>query len=89
MKYHSFNTIKHSIDLSLIKEITSLDIGINQIKIKPFDCPGYLDDIMKTSLSFFTPVLISLAFLVTFLITISSIIMEKETKMKVIIFYSK
>jgi hypothetical protein len=77
-----------SLDFGLL-DINSLDIGFNKIKTLPFGCPDYLEDYKKTSLSFFTPVLISLAFLVTFLITISSIIMEKETKMKVVIFYSK
>lgn len=37
---------------------------------------------MKSTLAFLTPVLISLSFLVTFLVTISSIITEKENKMK-------
>jgi hypothetical protein len=42
-----------------------------------------MSDVLKSELQFFTPVLISLTFLVTFLITISSIIEEKSTQMKV------
>ena len=53
--------------------------------MKAFDCDGYVDDHLKKQFSFFTPTLISLAYLATFLATVSSMIMEKESKMKVII----
>ena len=51
-----------------------------------FECPEYVDDLMKSTIGFMTPVLISLAFLTTFLVGISNIITEKETKMKVLTF---
>nr|QUF59432.1 ATP-binding cassette transporter Abca3-like4 [Brachionus angularis] len=81
-KYSAFNTIKHAIDLSLIKALTQVELTPDTVKIAAFNCPEYINDLLKSYLSFLTPVLISLAFLVTFLVTISSIITEKETKMK-------
>lgn len=54
-----------------------------KIILKRYACPDYINDLLKSYLGFFTPVLVSLSFLVTFLITISSIIREKESKMKV------
>ena len=47
-----------------------------------YSCPDYEMDFLKTYLQFFPPVIASFAFLVTFLVTISSIIREKESKMK-------
>jgi hypothetical protein len=84
-KYDTFNRIKHAIDLSILQLD---DIGIRnpinlKIKMKPFDCVNYKEDHLKKQFSFFTPTLICLAYVATFLSTISSIIMEKETKMKV------
>ena len=85
-KYDTFNRIKHAIDLSILQD--DIDIGPDtiknlKIKMKPFDCVNFREDHLTKQFSFFAPTLICLAYVATFLATISSIIMEKETKMKV------
>ena len=51
-----------------------------KLKLSKFDCPAYVDNILNSVLSFLATVLISLSFLTTFLITVTSIIEEKSSK---------
>lgn len=48
----------------------------------PFNCPDYAQDDMKSVFGFFTPLLISVAFMFTALVTIGNIVGEKSTKLK-------
>nr|UOU03317.1 ATP-binding cassette subfamily A3-like 4 [Brachionus rubens] len=82
IKYSVFNTIKHSIDQVLIETVSNKPFNSTLVTVGSFSCPEYVDDIMKSQMGFFTSLLISLAFMVTFLVTVSSIIAEKESKMK-------
>ncbi len=51
---------------------------------KAFDCPSYMDNLLKSTLKFIVPTLICLSYLSTFIISVGYIIAEKETKMKAI-----
>lgn len=89
-KYNLFNAIKHSIDMSFINSYLTLTFGTKDISplnfdlsTKIIDCPEYNENFLKTVLSFFIPMLICISYLVTFLLNVSSIIIEKETKVKV------
>lgn len=53
------------------------------MKIAQYHCRGYDDDIFKSRFSFFPLVIIQIAFLFTTIVTLGSIINEKQTKMKV------
>lgn len=75
-------------NLVLNKTNSSTSIKYDQVKLSQFECPDYVDDLMKSTIGFLTPVLVSLAFLTTFIVGISNIITEKEAKMKVIYFVS-
>jgi len=55
---------------------------LESITTGQFSCPGFYSDLLITYFSFFVPVLVSLAYLATFIINVSNIIVEKETKMK-------
>nr|APD26552.1 ATP-binding cassette transporter subfamily A member 3-like X2 protein [Brachionus koreanus] len=78
-----FNPIKNAIDLSLISQVTGLDLDeIEPIKIAQYHCPGYDNDIFKSRFSFFPLVIIIIAFLFTTIVTLGSIINEKQSKMK-------
>ncbi|RNA24891.1 ATP-binding cassette sub-family A member 3-like, partial [Brachionus plicatilis] len=78
-----FNPIKNAIDLSLISEVTGLGLDeIEPIKIAQYFCPGYDNDIFKSRFSFFPLVIIQIAFLFTTIVTLGSIINEKQAKMK-------
>ena len=52
------------------------------IEIGSFSCPASTESLLLTFLSLFTPLMISSAYMVTVLVTISAIINEKITKMK-------
>ncbi|CAF0704109.1 unnamed protein product [Brachionus calyciflorus] len=81
-KYSVFNTIKHSIDQTLIGLLTNTTYDSSKVSFGSFSCPAFVDDILKNQMGFMNSVLISLAFMVTFLVTVSAIISEKESKMK-------
>ncbi len=53
-----------------------------QVKSQIFYCPSYNDDFFKQNFSFLLSVLIQIPYLLTLLVTLKNIIMEKETKMK-------
>ena len=65
------------------KDISPLNFDLST---KIIDCPEYKENFLKTVLSFFIPMLICISYLVTFLLNVSSIIIEKETKVKVNVF---
>jgi hypothetical protein len=47
-----------------------------------FNCPDFAKDDMKSVFGFFVPLLISVAFMLTALVTIGNIVGEKSTKLK-------
>jgi hypothetical protein len=47
-------------------------------------CPAYVNDELKATFAFFITIIISIAFLFTFLKNLSDIIVEKQSKMKVL-----
>jgi hypothetical protein len=47
-----------------------------------FKCPDFAQDDMKSVFGFFTPLLISVSFMFTALVTIGNIVGEKSTKLK-------
>ena len=49
-----------------------------------FHCPEFTDDMFKSKYSFFLVVIVAIGFLFTLLVNLKNIIVEKETKMKVI-----
>jgi hypothetical protein len=60
--------------------------GLNldfMIKSYQLECPDYVEDYLKTEFKFFYPTIVMISFLVTFVLNVSSIIIEKETKVKV------
>lgn len=84
-----FNMIKYSIDMSFMDGyLESINAGDSirmetEVFTKEIDCPGYSENLLKTMFSFFIPMIICTSHLVSFLLTVSSIIIEKETKVKV------
>lgn len=57
-----------------------------KIKIAQFNCPSYVTDNLKSRFGFFTPLVIQLAFMITLLVNVGNVVVEKETKMKVSLF---
>ena len=47
-----------------------------------FKCPSYVQDEFSSTFSFFLPILISIAFMFSAVISIGNIVVEKETKMR-------
>jgi len=57
------------------------------VKYVQFNCPGYDNDLFKTNFSFLSFVIIVVAFLFTIVVNLGQIIVEKESKMKVKMFF--
>jgi hypothetical protein len=94
MRYDYFNGIKHSIDLGFLNaymEVVSANRSLSnmwtplnyEIRTREMNCATYNENYLKTWFSFLIPLIICVSFLVTFLLNVSSIIIEKETKVKV------
>ena len=82
--YNNFNAFKFALDAQIIEMFTSVQItNTNLVKIKPFECPIYQKDEQLSTFAFFTPMLISVGFMFTTLITVGNIVFEKSSKMKV------
>jgi hypothetical protein len=82
-----FNPIKHAIDMTLIMYSTGTYVNAStQVQIQNYFCPEYKNDILKSRFSFFITILIQFAYIFTLIVNIGNIIIEKETKMKVIRF---
>ena len=47
------------------------------------NCPAYINDSLKSTFGFLPSIIIVVAFLFTILVTVGSIVVEKQTKMKV------
>lgn len=59
---------------------SSLEYDVYTRKI---DCAGYKQNLLNAELSFLIPMIICMCHLVTFLLNVSSIILEKESKFRV------
>lgn len=82
--------IKNSIDMTFINgylDAMSHDRGNTNLKYgvatRKIDCPAYRENLLNAQLNFLIPMIICMCHLVTFLLNVSSIIIEKETKFRV------
>lgn len=84
--YKMFNIIKNSIDQVMMNRLLYRDnYNKFQYNIKKFElnCPPYEEEYLKTYFKFFIPLVVCVSYMVTFIINVSSIIVEKQTKVKV------
>ena len=81
--YKYFNILKYAIDVELINKLTGTRItNTNLIKTVPFKCPEHIRDDMISEFAFFIPIVITLAFLITMIITVGNTVKEKASRMK-------
>lgn len=83
--YNYFDGFKQAVDQVIISLLTGVTLNDpTMVKIQPFNCQQYYNDLVNARFSFLPPLVITLAFLFTVIVTVGNIVVEKQTKMKVI-----